>query len=262
MAKIKCPLCHTYNDHLVGRCICGMYLDSITSETWKEQKYLDQHDRWEQGLLGYNLIYSRLAELKKYFDSDKKIHSMDEQLQRKHENRNGDWQWFLEFAGIEQSHNYYVYHLISRIISNNKLDRIIEIGTYKGAMSICLALNAERCYADIFSFDIYDHRTEATKRLFDTVGITFYNKDAFEYREIIFDAIKDKRTWVICDGGNKLEEFLMIVPKLTSGSLVSVHDYSIEFKVGAEEIYKDILEPVEPQEWLNHNAQFATWRKL
>jgi len=64
---MKCPVCHTNLNYIpnikVGRCICGNYVDNITEDTWKEERYLRIHEKWEAGEYGYNMIYERLNEL-------------------------------------------------------------------------------------------------------------------------------------------------------------------------------------------------------
>lgn len=185
---------------------------------------------------------------------------MNEQLERKAKNENGDWQWFLQFAGIEQGHNYYVYHSISENIRRHPPKLILEIGTYKGAMSVVLGLEAVRLGIPCISVDISDQRDEGTKRLFQKLGIEFYELDIFEHRQKFFNVVKEyDSVYVVCDGGNKREEFLMFSKELKPGSMISVHDYSVEFLPEDAEPVNWILDPLDQHEWMNHNAQFATW---
>ena len=66
---IKCPVCHTDLEYIlgqkVGRCICGNYVENVTPDTWKKPECLEMHELWEQGKIGYNMIYSRLDKLYK-----------------------------------------------------------------------------------------------------------------------------------------------------------------------------------------------------
>jgi hypothetical protein len=44
---IRCPVC--WKDipaHKMWKCVCGMYTGGITADTWKEEKYLEEHYRF------------------------------------------------------------------------------------------------------------------------------------------------------------------------------------------------------------------------
>lgn len=75
---LKCPLCHTdlnyarrkyYPNSKTGKCMCGTYVDAINENTWKEKEWLERHELWENGKLGFNVIYQRLDEIYKNYNN-------------------------------------------------------------------------------------------------------------------------------------------------------------------------------------------------
>lgn len=186
--------------------------------------------------------------------------------ERKHHSRDGDWQWFQEFAGIGMPSNYYTFHLISRIITENPQIRLImELGTYWGSMAVYLGLLGIRREIPVVTFDLVDLRRDRTKKLFDKLGIHFHRMDIFEERDFVKAGLREHGpTYLICDNGNKSDEFYEFGRELTPGSVISVHDWGTEFYDQDAKRLSDVraIEPFHPDEWSNHNVQFATWKIL
>lgn len=189
------------------------------------------------------------------FDS---AHQLNE---RKYKSENGDWEWFTNFAGIYQMHNYYVYHIFSTVMNENpQIKRIVELGTAVGGMTVPLGLEAIRKDADMFTFNIKDETSEETKKIFNQLGVQVTIGDIFEdgMRSRIKNLF-DRPTYLICDNGLKPDEFNAFVPSLPSGSIVSVHDWMVEFLPKHTEFCQHLIEPFHPELWNNHNVQLATW---
>ena len=183
--------------------------------------------------------------------------------ERKHHSENGDWEWFKEFAGIGMPSNYYTFHLISRIMTENpQIQCIVELGTYWGSMAVYLGLIGIRRGIPVYTFDKVDQLRHRTKLLFQALRINFHSLDIFEYRDIVKEIFGQRITYLICDNGNKADEFYEFGRALTPGSVISVHDYGTEFYDEDARRLSDIrsIEPFHPEEWTKHNVQFATWK--
>lgn len=169
-----------------------------------------------------------------------------------------DWGWFKQFCGIEMSSNYYVFHIFSTILTKNpQITRIVELGTYTGSMSIYLGLEGIRNGIKVTTFDIKDHLTPPTKELLKRLGVNCIIQDIFADMDSVKGWLSNP-VYLLCDNGNKKQEFAQLVPHLKSGSVVSVHDYGVEF-MEEDTIYPDLLEPFHPEDWQKHNVQLATW---
>jgi len=76
--------------------------------------------------------------------------------------------------------------------------------------------------------------------------------------QIVYENSFNNPVYLLCDNGNKKQEFAQLVPHLKPGSVVSVHDYGVEF-MEEDNIHADLLEPFHPEDWQKHNVQMATW---
>lgn len=181
-------------------------------------------------------------------------------MERKTTKENVDWEWFRLFAGIEQAHNFYVYHIFSKVIDfNPRIHQIVELGTYTGAMSVCLGLEGIRKNIPVFSFDIADQRSDETKKLFDHLNVKFNVLDIWQQKDVIKDLIRTKPTYLICDNGNKRDEFTEFGRELMKGSVISAHDYGHEFFDEYAQGIADKISPFMQEDWTRHNCQMATW---
>lgn len=183
--------------------------------------------------------------------------------ERKHHSENGDWEWFKEFAGIGMPSNYYTFHLISRIMTENpQIQRIVELGTYWGSMAVYFGLIGIRRDIPVVTLDKEDQVRPRTKKLFEALSIAYRVMDIFEHRDVVKHVLALCPTYLICDNGNKADEFYEFGRALTPGSVISVHDYGTEFYDEDARRLSDIrsIEPFHPEEWTKHNVQFATWK--
>lgn len=177
--------------------------------------------------------------------------------------KDSPWEWFTKVAGIEMAHNFYVHHIFSEIMdANPQIEQIIELGTYKGAMSIMLGLEGIRKQIPVYTYDISDQTSLETSRLFTNLQIVFSITDIFEplTREALIDQIKYKPTYLLCDNGRKAEEFEAFGRHLPKGSVISAHDYTNEFHDKDTEPLKNMIEPFMQEDWMRHNAQITTYR--
>ena len=158
------------------------------------------------------------------------------------------------------SSNYQTFDLISRVLDEYPyVKRIIELGTYTGSLSIYLGLEGIRLSAPVYTFDIKRQFTSATACIFNSLQIEFTEMDVFEKRETLFELF-DEPIFLLCDGGNKANEFIMSVPKLQSGSIVAVHDYNVEFHEKDWLPFTDKAEPIMKDEWLKEDVRMAIFK--
>jgi len=172
-------------------------------------------------------------------------------------------EWFKNFCGIKMSSNYQTFDLISRILDDNPPHAIIEIGTYTGTLSLYLALEAIRNGdVEMFTINIEKQHNQYVDEMFDKLGVTYMQMDVFESRDELFNLFGDKPVFLLCDGGNKREEFLMCVPKLPKGSIVAVHDYSTEFldEVWVPLAEKGLCTPIMREDWMKEDVRMAIFK--
>lgn len=178
-------------------------------------------------------------------------------------NNEGDWNWFTQFCGIEMSSNYYTFHIFSEIIKHNpQITKIVEFGTHTGSMSIVLGLLGVLNKKPVVTYDI-TQATESNARelLVKNLNVLCEKQDIHDW-EIRKQIVKDhfnEPIYLLCDNGNKRDEFFAFVPQLKSGSVVSVHDYGVEFLEDEWKVIENILIPFNEKDWTRHNVQLATW---
>lgn len=113
-------------------------------------------------------------------------------------------------------------HLIN---SNQKIGRIIEIGTAHGGLAVLLGLFSNAYGCKFTTYDIFDSPNYS--KLFKQLEIDFRMKDVFQDEENLAKEIQDDGiTILFCDGGNKIKEFNLFSQYLKKGDVILAHDYS------------------------------------
>ena len=189
---------------------------------------------------------------------------MSKELNDRKQGNTGDWDWFNKFCGVKMASNYYTFHIFSTIFERNPdMQRIIELGQFTGSMSMALGMIGAAKQIPVHSFDIQDQTTWETKRVLKSLKVQTHIADIhnFMVRQQIIEEYLNKQVYLLCDNGMKKDEFIAFVPYLLPGSVVSVHDYGVEFLEEDWKMFEDQLEPFMPEEWNKHNVQLATWIK-
>ena len=104
-------------------------------------------------------------------------------------------------------------------------DRIIEIGTWAGGLTVWLHKNKPKD-CDLISYDIDESLNEVPKGKYP---IDFRIGDCFSgfYHEEIKSLIQDsKRVLLLCDGGHKNEEVKTFCQYLKEDDVIMCHDYA------------------------------------
>lgn len=128
---------------------------------------------------------------------------------------------FISVDGLLAAQNYYTLDLLEELKKLN-IQQVIEIGTNRGGLSLLLAKIAET-----YTFDIEEWEPkELRQKLFSQVNnLTFIKQDCFNSSYLKRLLSNDKKTLLVCDGGNKINEFNYFAPYLNQGDLISCHDY-------------------------------------
>lgn len=111
----------------------------------------------------------------------------------------------------------------------SKFDNIVEIGSYNGGLSSYLYDN-RKDGAFFVSYDIVPEINQA-KLEKNREEIDFRIGDCFDpkvYEDIKSHIERPGRTLMICDGGNKTQEFIEFSKYLKSGDIIILHDYKDE----------------------------------
>ena len=121
--------------------------------------------------------------------------------------------------------------------------RILEIGTYKGNLSLYLLLFClnRKNNTEFYTYDpkhLWDG--SPLKRLLNFQDY-YYKYDVFEYEKQIGEIIqKDGISIVFCDGNDKSREFNIFAPYMKVGDILGIHDWNTEYS--SEEDLKDSIE--------------------
>ena len=142
------------------------------------------------------------------------------------------------YKGLSIEQNPNIIDVFNTLISNYKPSRILEIGTFHGGLTFIMRdlLDANELHnSDVLTYDVNspifmlhalgDKKiTSKTKNLFSDSYLEFNSTDT---RQELFDFINQEgRTIVLCDGGNKKNEFKLISSLLKIGDIIMAHDYS------------------------------------
>lgn len=107
-------------------------------------------------------------------------------------------------------------------------DRMIEIGTWRGNLSLYMLMLCIEKGKEFHTFDIEDYEPSKMKK---KLGFDkhFYKKDVFKVKWLLKGLIEGKgKTVVFCDGGDKEREFNCFSRYLKKGDFIGVHDFGTE----------------------------------
>ena len=131
----------------------------------------------------------------------------------------------IDYKGIPTMQAKKAFQVFESFFSNEKIELVIEIGTAYGGLSKFLH---DQSQIFGFKFITYDRYKD---RLFDKIPnpeFEFRNIDCFSEngKQEIIEALLSKKTLLLCDGGNKKNEFNLFSEYIQHGSYIMAHDYS------------------------------------
>jgi len=187
-------------------------------------------------------------------------------------NWNHEWGIGL-YKGISTQQNKNFYPAFEKLIAQENIVRVLEIGTATGGF-----IRAVRDLTDaqIITYDILQTKHKAT---LEENNISVNVKSVFDDFDAVEEYISGKgQVLVLCDGGDKRYEFHVFSKMLKSGDIIMAHDYSYDEAMYRAYIrenvwrwcelqYKDIafavetqnLEPVLTEEF--QEAVWTCWKK-
>lgn len=174
-------------------------------------------------------------------------------------NDTAHWEWHTTFLGQLMQHNYRLYFILDEVFKIHKFERIVEIGTGHGALTTYLALWGIKQGSKVLTLDF---KPEAASEFLKKLGVITITGDEYsdDVRRLMIKFIGDKKTFLICDGGAKQDEFDYWAVRLPSGSVIAAHDLNVEF--GEKNINPIALKRVSPileDRWMEMNSQIAIY---
>lgn len=130
---------------------------------------------------------------------------------------------FFKFEEVLVGQTFGIQEQFKKIL--NDFDRIIEIGTHAGGLTLFLYRN-KRSDCDLISYDIDFRFNQVSKHInIDfRIGDCFSEKTFNEIKKLILD--KNKRVLLLCDGGNKNKEFNTFSEFLKYSDVIMCHDFA------------------------------------
>jgi len=170
-----------------------------------------------------------------------------------------------KFMGGGMSQNYFAIPWFEYYFDTHNFEYVVEIGSQKGALSTYFANMA--AIKETFIFDTYElypnkhwfsREDEGTGHWFEQLAnispyINCHYKNTFT--ESTFNHIRENmeqfKTFIFCDGGNKLRELYMYAPFLKKDDRIAVHDWNME-------VFENQAKPIMDKNNLIYEEPFAT----
>lgn len=149
-------------------------------------------------------------------------------LEKDHNIRNA--QYF--FFGLEMQQIPTALLKINRLLNHINFQRIIELGTGKGGLSLLLSIWADLRKKEFYSFDVLNFLQYPYKINFFQGDILNEEKNIQKIKDLI---AAPGRVMVLCDA-HKSIEYNIYASSLKSGDFILTHDYSPNLNVFETEV--------------------------
>ena len=114
-------------------------------------------------------------------------------------------------------------------LNKESFDIIIELGTFTGGLSIVLneIIKKNQFKTKIYTFDIAKKFNKNVEEYYKENNIQFLIGSCFseEIIDYIKNLIKNKRVCLLCDNGNKVNEFSIYSKIISEKDFIMAHDY-------------------------------------
>jgi hypothetical protein len=185
-----------------------------------------------------------------------------------------------KYMGAGMSQNYFAIPWFEYYFDANKFEYIVEFGSQKGCLSTYFANFAgitEQVFFDTFELspdqDWNNRSVEGAGHWFEKLAnispyINYFHQDVFGEQTFnhVQENIEQFKTFIFCDGGDKIKEFNTYAPLLKSGDCIAVHDWGHEIHLQSiqETINKYNLEvdPLFAQSAQNNGTLIMPFRKV
>jgi cephalosporin hydroxylase len=170
----------------------------------------------------------------------------------------------------------YIKEYFENFLVQEKFDLIIEIGTALAGLTYILddIRKENKLNCIIETFDIAEHSFVKNYLLERNINYNIIDEFTDEFKSIIINFINSyKKVLLLCDGGNKIDEFNKYSKYIKPGDFIMAHDYSKNKQFFEEHInnkvwnwceitYNDISNSVESYNLINYekiNFQDVVW---
>ena len=139
------------------------------------------------------------------------------------------------FEGITAMQHEGAFNAFGQMLPIVKPARILEIGTASGGLCLYLRRKLNEIgleQSPIKTFDIFETGTHSVLKNEPGIEMIYDNIFSQDYLSLANPQLIDSfiqqpgTTLVLCDGGNKIQEFKLVSPMLKSGDIIMAHDYS------------------------------------
>lgn len=136
-----------------------------------------------------------------------------------------------------------------KFILNIKPSTIIEIGTYTGGFIAAISdiVSKNDLHTRIVSYDVMERgpysdirQLGADIRIENIFNDTYSELNISSKADVISMIQSQGTTLVLCDGGNKINEFNILAKYLKSGDFIMAHDYSESYDYYNQQIKNKI----------------------
>lgn len=144
-----------------------------------------------------------------------------------------------ELFGAQACQNKTSLLFLSRLLEDVRPKSIVEIGTYSGGLTALFGFYAALHDAHVLTFDIENKISPQTELVLDSLGVLTVQADCFldTSQALIKAAIARGKTFVFCDGGDKIKEFNHFAGLIKPGDFIFCHDYGRDPDTFAENVY-------------------------
>ena len=184
----------------------------------------------------------------------------------------------IRFLAGGASQSFAAFVLLEYYIAACQPEYVVEIGSQKGSLSLCIANHA--CASEQFVFHTFeiDKQTHWNNRFCGGVGHWFekletispycksFELDVFgdKAQTIVRNNIANNKTLIICDGGDKVREVCEYGHFLKPGDMIMAHDFGTE--IFDKDIDMEILNIEYHEPWntrfIEYETKFKTFIKL
>ena len=135
------------------------------------------------------------------------------------------------FAGVDISQTWQDLALWEEFFNQTEVKSVVELGTFRGGMTMFFALQSKVRGFNVTSIDHVDQGAPIDQ--LKNLGVTLLTLDLLsdataEPIQTLIDGLP-KPTVLFIDNGNKPREWQLYVPLLQTGDYAAVHDWGTEF---------------------------------
>jgi cephalosporin hydroxylase len=149
----------------------------------------------------------------------------------------------IRINDYEMSQNMIAPAAWALAILQHKPKMVVEIGTSKGGLSAILSECVAHVGGEFHTFDIHGDGDYGQYPL--TGNATFHEGDCFHpfYTSFIHEKLQQPGlAFMLCDGGNKVQEFNLFRESIKRGDVIAAHDWCDEMVPGYSPTYWGWLE--------------------